>query len=143
MAFVEESIEHLKKGGYKITGPRTAVLEVLGSAETPLSAYDIKARVPKSIPVNIVTIYRILDVFQELGIAHRVHTREGYVRCDFELAPGCHYFAVCEKCGRTNEFLRGGHCLLDQIIPKNLPFKNLKHLTEVSGTCERCTTAKS
>lgn len=143
MAFVEESVQILKNREYKITGPRTAVLEVLAKADSPLSAYDIQGLIPKDIPINVVTIYRVLEVFQKLGIAHRIHTREGFVRCDFELKEGCHYFAVCTQCGRTMEFLHKDSCLLDKIIPKNLPFKELGHLAEISGICEHCSGAKS
>jgi len=138
MAYLEKSIQILKDGGYKITGPRIAVLEVLGKAEAPLSAYDIGEKIPKNIPANVVTVYRVLEVFEKLGIVHRIHTKEGYVRCDFEQKHGCHYFAICDKCGRASEFLRKEPCLIDKIIPKNLPFKNLKHLTEISGTCNQC-----
>ncbi|MBU1016184.1 transcriptional repressor [Patescibacteria group bacterium] len=138
MNFLEDSIRLLRAKGYKITGPRVAVLEVLSKAEIPLSAYDIEEHIPKNIRSNVVTIYRVLDVFEELGIAHRIHTKEGYVRCDFELKRGCHYFAVCDKCGRTSEFLHKDPCFLKKIIPKNLPLKNLKHITEVSGTCQQC-----
>ncbi len=138
MAFLKDSTQLLKDKGYKITGPRMAVLEVLLKADLPLSAYDIEERIPKKISTNIVTIYRVLEVFEELGIVHRIHTKEGYVRCDFELQHGCHYFAVCDKCGRTDEFLHDDPCLLTKIIPKNFPFKNLKHITEVSGICNNC-----
>lgn len=138
MTFIKNSLQILKDNGYKITGPRVAILEVLAKAETALSTHDIEKRIPKNIPANVVTVYRVLEVLEKLGIAHRIHTKEGYVRCDFELRRGCHYFAVCNKCGRTSEFLREKPCLIDKIIPKNLPFKNLKHLTEISGTCNQC-----
>lgn len=141
MAFLEDSVQLLKDRGYKITKPRLAVLDVLSKAELSLSAYDIEERIPKNIPTNVVTVYRVLNVFEELGIVHRIHTKEGYVRCDFELQHGCHYFAVCDKCGRTDEFLYDDPCLLKKIVPKNLPFKNLKHITEVSGICNNCSLA--
>jgi Fur family zinc uptake transcriptional regulator len=137
MSFVETSTEILRKKDYKITGPRVAVLSALEKAEIPLSAYDIEERIPKGIPVNVVTVYRVLEIFEKLGIVHRVHTREGYVRCDFEGREGCHYFAVCDKCGRASEFVIG-KCTIGKIIPRNLPFKNLKHLSEIAGICDCC-----
>lgn len=138
MSFCQDSIKVLREGSYKVTGPRVAVLQVLQSAKIPLSAYDIEERIPENIPINVVTIYRVLDIFEKLGIVHKIHTKEGYVRCDFENDKGCHYFAVCDKCGRADEFI-DDQCSIEQIIPKGLPFKSLKHLSEVAGTCDYCT----
>lgn len=138
MSFTDDSIKILKNKDYKITGPRVAVLTVLEKANLPLSAYSIEERIPERIPINVVTIYRVLELFEKLGIVHKVHTREGYVRCDFEKREGCHYFAVCDKCGRADEFVND-KCNIEEIVPKKLPFKNLKHLSEIAGVCDYCT----
>lgn len=137
MNFIELSLQILKDSDYKLTGPRRAVLGVLATAEMPLSAYDIEERIPENIPINVVTIYRVLEVFEKLGIVHKIHTKEGYVRCDFEKQQGCHSFAVCEKCGRADEFLQLA-CDMEKSIPKELPYKSLKHLSEMAGTCNAC-----
>jgi len=137
MNFKENSIGILKENSYKITGPRMAVLMALEKSKMPLSAYDIEGKIPKNIPINVVTIYRVLEIFEKLGIAHRIHTKEGFIRCDFEDVAGCHYFAICDKCSRTNEFVNKA-CAIENIIPKNLPFKNLKHLSEIAGICDYC-----
>lgn len=138
MDFEKDSIRLLKNNGYKITGPRVAVLSVLAKTEVPLSAYEIAKRVPKSIPVNVVTVYRVLEVLERLGIAHRIHAKEGFVRCDFKKRQGCHYFAVCERCGRTREFLHEQPCRIGRLVPRKFHFKNLKHSTEILGICAQC-----
>jgi len=137
MTFIDQSLGILKEADYKITGPRRAVLSVLDKAKTPLSAYDIQEHIPASIPINVVTVYRVLDVLEKLNIVHRTHTKEGYVRCDFEGRNGCHYFAICKKCGKSYEFLMG-NCGIKKIIPRNLPFKNLEHISEIAGICDYC-----
>lgn len=137
MNFIQNSLSILKANGYKITGPRMAMLGVLNSATIPLSAYDIEETIPENVPVNVVTVYRVLELFEALGIAHKVHTKEGYVRCDFETKPGCHSFAVCNTCGRVAEFINAA-CKTETLVPKNLPFKNLKHLSEAAGLCNPC-----
>lgn len=137
MTFIGNSIKILRDADCKLTGPRRAVLDVLEKAKTPLSAYDIEERIPEQIPISVVTIYRILDLFERLGIAHRIHTKEGFVRCDFENKKGCHYFAVCKSCGESYEFLEPA-CRIEKIIPKNLPFKNVEHISEIAGICDHC-----
>ena len=138
MTYLHNSVRILKRHDYKITAPRTAVLEVFASSDSPLSAYDVEGRIRKEIPVTVVTIYRILEVFEKLGLVHRIHTKEGYIRCDFEAEDGCHYFAVCTKCGRATEFLHKKACLLEAVVPENLHFKELGHIAEISGVCEKC-----
>jgi Fur family zinc uptake transcriptional regulator len=137
MTFVASSINILRKADAKLTGPRRAVLAVLEKVKTPLSAYDIEEQIPENIPISVVTIYRILDLFEKLGIVHRIHTKEGYVRCDYEKERGCHYFAVCKSCGKSFEFLEPA-CRIEKIIPKNLPFKNVEHISEIAGICDHC-----
>ncbi len=137
MTFIDESIQILKRESYKITGPRRAVLEVLAEAEIPLSAYDIEEHIPENIPINVVTIYRVLEVFEKVGIIHKIHTKEGYVRCDFEKQKGCHSFAVCSECGRSKEFVQK-ECKLETQLPQKLVYKSLSHISEISGLCKQC-----
>jgi len=127
----------LQKSGYKITKPRIAVMEVLAKAETPLSPYDIRKKLPQNLSINTVTIYRILDLFKNLGLVHRTHTKEGYVSCESQADKGCHYLVVCKKCSRVDEFTVS-NCAVKDNIPKSLPFKNLEHLSEISGICDSC-----
>ena len=142
MSFIQDSLARLRAADYKITGPRQAVLEVLQRAAIPLSAYDIEERIPENIPINVVTIYRVLELFEKLGITHRIHTKEGFVRCDFEQKKGCHTFAVCDTCGRADEFIEE-KCEMEIMVPKNLPYRSLKHLSEMAGTCDNCSASES
>lgn len=137
MGFIDQSIQILKDNGYKITGPRQAILEVLDQANTPLSAYDIEEHIPENIPINVVTIYRVIELFEKLEIIHKVHTKEGYVRCDFEAKKGCHSFAICKKCGSTEEFVQK-KCDTEKNLPKTLVYKSLSHISEIAGVCQQC-----
>ncbi|QQR83964.1 transcriptional repressor [Candidatus Peregrinibacteria bacterium] len=138
MQFIDQSIELLKDNGYKITGPRVAVLNALATAHIPLSPYDIEERIPENIPVNVVTIYRVLDVFEQLGIVHRILTKHGYVRCDFEEKPGCHHFAICDRCEQVSEFVQKKECDTEMRIPSQCHFQSAGHFAEVTGLCEAC-----
>ena len=142
MTFFKDAVQQLKKQHYKITGPRLAVLKILSESDTSLSAYEIQKQLSKTLPVNVVTVYRVLEVLERLKIIHHIHIRDGYVRCRFKQRSGCHYFAVCRQCGCVMEFLHASPCLLKTIVPRQLPFKQLTHLTEISGICERCVPSK-
>lgn len=138
MSFTDDSIQILKNKGFKLTGSRVAVLRVLEKAKTPLSPYDIEEGVPEEIPINVVTVYRVLSLFETIGIVHRLHTKHGYVRCDFKKKPDCHHFAICESCDGFSEFLIDKNHSIEHNLPQNFSYKNLKHIAEVSGTCPKC-----
>lgn len=115
-----------------------AILEALAKAKSPLSAYDLEKAIPKNIPVNIVTIYRVLEVFEKLGIIHKIMSRQGFVRCEFEDEKGCHHFAICKKCEEVSEFIEQNNCSEKAHLPKNIQFKNVEHISEYVGLCEKC-----
>ncbi len=138
MNFKEEALKELKKTGYKATGPRMAVLDVLDKKQIPLSAYQIEEALPKNIPVNVVTIYRVLELFEELGIVHKILSKQGYVKCDLEDKLSCHHFAICSTCDTVQEYAEVKKHDAKNKVPKSLHFKSLKHQSEILGTCEPC-----
>ncbi|MBD3328487.1 hypothetical protein GF340_04245 [Candidatus Peregrinibacteria bacterium] len=141
MTHLAELKETLRKKGFRITKPRLAVIDVLRKAEKPLSPYDIQKRLNSDFKINTVTIYRILNLFGKIGLVHRTHTKEGYVCCDSN-KPGCHFLAICKKCGRKKEFTIK-ECAILSLIPKDLPFKNIEHISEIAGICLSCSKSKN
>lgn len=129
----------LADAGYRVTRPRKVVVEVLGQAEVPLGAQEIcelgRALHPD---LGLVTVYRTLDLLEELGLACRVHLNGG---CHGYLAsvPGHRHRLLCERCGRSIEFL--GRNDLDVLIA-NLEAKTgyriHEHLLQLLGLCPEC-----
>lgn len=92
--------------GHAWTRPRSAVLEVLLGAETPLRAEEIHARLAGGgrRGVNLSSVYRTLHLLHRLGIVRRVQLGDGVLRV--ELAEGYrdhHHHLVCERCGRIED----------------------------------------
>lgn len=115
--------------GYKATPQRVAVLEAL-AAERHQSLEGIRGRCPR---VGLVTVYRTLDLFSELGIVRRLDLGDG---ARYELAADHHHHLICESCGGIEEF---DECPLD---PERLPirsgFQVRAHSLEVYGRCAGC-----
>lgn len=99
----DDFIDALRSAGFRITGARRAICSVLAeSHEEHLSAVDIQARASSrsGIEIDQSTVYRTIDVFEELGWLHHVHLGHG---------PGIihlsertdHHHLVCETCGRS------------------------------------------
>ncbi|GAF99950.1 unnamed protein product [marine sediment metagenome] len=139
MPEVQDSIRVLRARGYKVTQPRKQVLKVLAEAEKPVSPYDIqKTLQEKGQHLNHVTIYRILDLFCLLDLAHRMLLLGGFVKCTLGDKEGCHRFMVCRHCGGLQEFADKALCEEENEIAQDLGFCAEHHFSEFFGVCSKC-----
>jgi Fur family zinc uptake transcriptional regulator len=138
---VQDSIRILQAQGHKATKPRKLVLEVLEETEKPVSPYDIQEILrQRGKYLNHVTIYRILDLFCRLNLAHKMLSSGGFVKCSLDAVEGCHRFMVCQQCGNIQEFADEGLCQGENAFARNLGFHTEHHLSEFSGLCSQCYT---
>jgi Fur family transcriptional regulator, ferric uptake regulator len=119
----------MKGRGYKATPQRVAVLEAL-AAEQHQSLAEIHARCKQ---VGLVTVYRTLDLFSEIGAVRRLDLGDGP---RYELAETHHHHLICDSCGSITEF---EDCPID---PERLDAPNdftvRSHSLEVYGSCAEC-----
>ncbi len=121
-------IGKIRGRGYKVTPQRLAVLRVL-AAERHQSLGELRARCPE---VGMVTIYRTLDLFSEIGVVRRLDLGDGP---RYELAEDHHHHLVCESCGGVSEF---EECPLDLRRLKDIAFEVSSHSLEIYGRCAEC-----
>jgi Fe2+ or Zn2+ uptake regulation protein len=63
-----EILETLRAAGYRLTGPRRKLVDLLLRAEAPLTAEEIYQRARQArLQANLSTIYRNLATFCEMG----------------------------------------------------------------------------
>jgi Fur family ferric uptake transcriptional regulator len=132
-----ELAESLRARGYRLTPQRQLVLEAvteLGHA-TP---EDVHAWVVKRAEgVNISTVYRTLELLEEIGLVTHTHLSHGAPTYHPADAPQ-HAHVVCHRCGSVSELelddLAG---LIDTIRSRTGFVPDLGHLT-VFGECRRC-----
>jgi Fe2+ or Zn2+ uptake regulation protein len=99
---VTETLALLAERGMRRTAARQAVIEALFAADGHVTAEDLAARVQRRFPsVDVSTIYRTLDVLEELEIVDHVHLAHG--PAVYHLAEDDHQHLVCEACGRIEE----------------------------------------
>ena len=127
---LENAIGKIRSSGHKVTPQRLAVLGAI-AAEQHQRMEEIKARCPE---VGMVTVYRTLDLFSELGLVRRLDLGDG---ARYELADDHHHHLICEECGTVAEFEQ---CPLDlQLLPEiGSGFEVRAHSLEVYGTCPAC-----
>lgn len=133
-----EAFTSLQKAGYKITQPRLAVWEVLAGAKKPLSAYDVQKVLKAQHNLSAITIYRVLELFQELHLVHRIASTGTFMKCSKRDDAGCHHFLICDKCHKVEEVVSKGECVTSDLSIKKSGFHPLSHSVEIFGYCQKC-----
>jgi len=129
--------ERLRGSGYRLTPQRELILravEELGHA-TP---DEVLAQVRQhSSAVNVSTVYRTLEVLEELGLVRHAHLSDRaptyHSVTDHE-----HFHLKCRNCGRvTSVDTDVASPLLDALREQQRFVADVGHLT-VFGECEEC-----
>ena len=138
----QELKELLKKCGYKFTGQRAAVLEVLVKYRgMHLSTEEIYQYVRDNNPeIGLATVYRTLTLLARIGLVMKLDLDDGFSR--YELArqneDHRHHHLICSNCGSVLEVEED---LLDtleeQILLKN-DFLVKDHRVKFYGLCSQC-----
>lgn len=139
MNTLEDIEKRLREKGYKITNQRKFILEVfLEFQDSLLSAQKIYEKVQKVYPgLNFSTVYRNLELLEEVDIIHKIHTGEDHSTYKLRELKKHHHHFICKDCGKTEviEF-----CPLKQ-MEEQLKLKQLiplEHHFEIFGYCEKC-----
>lgn len=103
--FEADAIVRLKQAGYRTTLPRVQVLRVLALSDKPMSAYKIHQEiVAHGARVDVVSVYRTIEILSKLHLVHHVGIADGYTPCRLD---DCHetdsQHVVCGECGIVTE----------------------------------------
>ena len=129
--------EILRTVNARITRPRVAVLAELLTAPHALTHHEVAARVRRSLRVDRVTIYRVLDWLVEKHLAHRIASDDRVWRynavADVHLDDHVHF--QCNRCGRVT-------CLDEEVRNPGLAlppgFRSQQVEITVKGLCADC-----
>ena len=96
------------QGGIRFTKRRKQVLSVLFEADVALSAYEIAERCNAGSDSNMpaMSVYRILDLFQEQNLIHKLEIANKYVCCAHISCSHEHdnsQFLICGSCRHVEE----------------------------------------
>jgi len=129
----------LNEHGHRVTEARCAVMRVLEESHVPLTTQEVAERGQVyHAQLGLVTAYRTLELFESLGLVHRIHQPEachGFVLSE----PGHRHTLVCRNCGRTLIFT--GCSALDELIREletTTGYVIEDHLLQFSGVCQAC-----
>jgi Fur family transcriptional regulator, ferric uptake regulator len=139
---VNDIILQLKTQKKKITTIRRAIIQMVCSSHTVLSAVDIQKKLSeRKIDINKTTVYRELACLLKHDIIKEVHLKSGITH--YESAYHSHHHHLsCLNCGRvedidTNSLEKDMKTLEKQAKQKGFTVK--RHTVELYGLCPRCT----
>jgi Fur family transcriptional regulator, ferric uptake regulator len=133
-----EVAARLRSRGLRWTNQRRVVLEVLDGVDGHVIGAELveacRAIDPATTPS---TVYRTLDVLEELGLVRHSHGRDG--REEYHVGPWSdHAHLVCASCGAREELRRDEvQPLADEMLLRHGFDVDLAHLT-VEGRCAAC-----
>jgi Fur family ferric uptake transcriptional regulator len=128
--------QNLTDNGYRVTKAREATFKLLLSPE-PQSMAELLAKASGSL--DRVTVYRNIDVFEKIGLVHRIYIGWKY---KLELSDQFirhHHHMSCLSCGAIIDIEDEQH--IDEFITSvasSLGFTPRSHHFEIDGYCRNC-----
>jgi Fur family transcriptional regulator, ferric uptake regulator len=135
-ASVNEACSRIRTAGMRVTKPRVALVETLLKLDGPVSIERIHQQVGIT-SCDLVTIYRCLAAFENLGLVRRSYLHNGTCLYEQTLGSARHYHIVCKSCGKTDQ--------VDYILAEGMEQKlqdkgyaQISHVVEFFGVCRDC-----
>jgi Fur family ferric uptake transcriptional regulator len=142
MACEEVFAQQLRERGFRLTPQREIILSVLHDVEGLVTAEEIYNQVQRiSSSVDISTVYRTLDLLQQLDLVSCVDPGDDQRRYELLGIHGPHLHLVCQVCSQVI----GADLEVAQAFGQRLEAEYgflaaLDHLS-VSGLCSACAAA--
>lgn len=134
----ETWLEQLQASGCRITTPRRAIINIMANSSHALEAIEIFDLSREDHPrLGLVTVYRTLDMLEQLGLVQRVHQPDG---CHLYLrAPEGHeHILLCRSCRRTDYFSGDDLSDLIEVTSQNSGYEIEEHWLQLFGLCASC-----
>jgi Fur family ferric uptake transcriptional regulator len=134
--------DRLRERGLRWTPQRRTLIEVLSRTDGHVTGSELVDRCRDVDPATIPsTVYRTLDVLEELGLVSHSHAADG--REEFHVMPNDeHGHLHCVACGETWEIDAGEAASLVAAVAEARQFRvELSHLS-IAGRCSRCAAAE-
>ena len=130
----------LARSGYRSSAPRAAVVETLAELGCSVTAREIADRVEqRGRAVGLASVYRTLELLEEMGLVQRVDLGEGVAR--YEPAHGGgehHHHLVCDSCGNVTAFEDADLERAIERLSGRVDFAIDAHDVTLRGECPAC-----
>jgi len=131
-------IDELKNLGYRLTPQRLMIASAIENSHDHISAEEIYSQVVGKYPnINISTIYRTLELLEQLGLVTETDLGGGRVRYH-PADKGRHHHLICQECGTVVDLDEAALSPLKDALLRQYDFiADLRHLG-IFGRCTKC-----
>jgi Fe2+ or Zn2+ uptake regulation protein len=131
-----EILETLRAAGYRVTGPRRKLVDLLLQAEAPLTAEEIYQRARRSRPqANLSTVYRNLATFCEMGWLDAVPGPNGERHYQVHTSDEQRMSVMCLDCGELTTLKTDVDGSLNAVV-RDLGFNAQSLRVTLAAHCE-------
>src|SRR5438094_7262308 len=137
MPTTDSVLDLLRSRGLRMTPQRRAIVAEIMAVQGHITPTEVSRRVRRRVPgVNPSTVYRTLDLLEDLGVLSHAHLESGaeYHR----RAEATHVHLTCSRCGADDSLSIGEAAALEAVVSRHRGFQpDLTHFA-ISGVCARC-----
>jgi Fur family ferric uptake transcriptional regulator len=134
-AITERARSALRATGERVTPTRLRVYVALLDSARALSHHELEAALGTGVPVDRVTLYRVLDWLVEQGLAHRVAGIDRVWR--FSIVRESHASHAHFQCSACGKMICLGEALTSR-VPLPRGFRSEAVELTVKGRCAEC-----
>ncbi len=129
----------LDSAGYRLTGPRRALAELIAARDgAAFTAADLVADVrARRLGIGRATVFRAIDLLESVGSVERVDLQNGehaYVAC----VPAHHHHVICSRCANATEIGDLGLGAVAREVARRTGYRVDEHRLELFGLCPAC-----
>lgn len=138
------SSEAFRKRGFRLTGPRRLILEVVRRTDVHPTAEWVYRQVRRRLPrVSLGTVYRNLRLLVEEGIVKELQggSEPGSLTARlarFDGNTSAHHHFTCSECGRIHDLAERVDRSIDRRIAARTGLEVSHHRIEFYGRCRAC-----
>lgn len=126
----------LRENGFSTTKTRVSIFELLLN-QPPQSMHELIARANGT--VDRVSVYRIVELFEKLGIVQRLTIGWKYKIELTDIFLDHHHHLHCTQCGKVTAVKN--HAAIEALIQKigeHYNYSLTSHQLEMHGVCSQC-----
>jgi Fe2+ or Zn2+ uptake regulation protein len=134
----DEVVAELAARGLRLTRQRRAVVDAVAASDACLRPFDVFEAARAACPdLGLTTVYRTLEVLDEIGALRRIHGPGGCER----LVPATTehgHSVVCSVCGRVQEFTECDMSDVAAAAGRETGYAITGHFLQLTGVCADC-----
>src|SRR5438094_7714285 len=122
MPTTDSVLDLLRSRGLRMTPQRRAIVAEIMAVQGHITPTEVSRRVRERVPgVNPSTVYRTLDLLEDLGVLSHAHLESGaeYHRS----SEGQHVHLVCSRCGSQEALSMPEATRLRRLLERHHGFK--------------------